>query len=350
MIQPNPSRTIRNMKFSLGFGGFQNKYKYISRMALPNASKQYEVTYSMRIFLWISSVREMGVISAIMMELIYQFMSMVHYGPVKLNNTLYMSTHTRPGHGTGAAAVAAATATAAKASIQWKLFSTFNHLTTDELSEIITGDPEICKTYRDLACYDGDEEDAEGSSCAFEGSKGHYQRFATVNENVHDRRRFLCDKPSKGKVGVIVYSKKYSHIMLVRSYNGPWGVPKGTFDISDTDARFGGRRELLEETGSWAEETPLYRIVPAGTKLVKGEFYQIHTTSKGESIFMFYCVVDMNTIPKLEDLIDVDYEITEIAWFKLRELPSKMNKFTYDVRSLAVSKAIVSDSGMILPF
>lgn len=245
-------------------------------------------------------------------------------------------------------AAAAAAALVARSSLEWKLYNDIKHLSEGQISTIISKNPIFCGGYRDLSCYRDSIEDPTGVTCQFNPSGDrHFTRNVIVKENVHDPRRFLCDKLGKGKIGVLVYSKTHSHVMLVRSYNGPWGIPKGTFDMDDSDPYVGSRRELIEETGSWAKEIALYRMVPAGIRVTKGEFHPFNIKSRGkEPIFLFYCTTDMKTIPNLEDLLDVDYEITEIAWFELGNLPKKLNMFTREIRDKVNRKELLTDAGI----
>lgn len=234
------------------------------------------------------------------------------------------------------AAAAAAAARDREATVKWKNSDKYGKMSRTELRPLINED--FCIGYRDLECQ------PEGG-CSFEQvMKHHFKRNVKFDESVFNARRFACDS-NRGKVGVIVYSPDFTHIMLVKSFGNLWGIPKGSFEKSDTDPLSGSQRELVEETGEWARAISIYHLVPSGIVPEKSKFYSVKFDK--DEVFLFYCTVDMTITPKLSDLVDVDHEITEINWFPVDHLPADLNKFTRLVLEQVNRNLVVAENGTI---
>ena len=161
--------------------------------------------------------------------------------------------------------------------------------------------------------------------------------------------RFICDPDLIGKVGVLVFGptrESPTHVLMVKSYGCNWGIPKGS--IKDDDPKAEAKKELLEETSiSDPELIPLaYWNDP---NLLIEDVHVHKITIKAMDTFIFLCFADNAVLPRIEDLVSIDTEISHIKWVKRDFKGLPMNGFTKDLCSQIKRGRIISkDQGINL--
>ena len=142
---------------------------------------------------------------------------------------------------------------------------------------------------------------------------GLYKRDIIYNPSVFDDERYKYDQNTDSKVVIIVENIEQTHYLMVQSYNGKWGFPKGCLETNQLVID-GTLKELKEETGIVVEPdklSPLYSVFDTSqnTKL----------NLRGDLIYAFCTTID---ISKDLNLDNIDLEISGIQWVsKIEDLP-----------------------------
>lgn len=211
------------------------------------------------------------------------------------------------------------------------------------LMTALKDDSDGCRAWRKVVC-EGSSSDCDlnppGATV-----RGFYARNVAYDRSVNDPLRFGCDQDTNVKVGVLVYNRARSHILLVSSYGNRLGLPKGSLDLADADPMKGASRELHEETGF--TDVPLTHIVPRDV-VSTDEFvpFKIGDTT----VFLFHAMTDE---PDVKALLDVDYEIANIGWYPIVDLARRkipLNRFTSVVIDMIMSGILRSVDGASLGF
>ena len=65
-------------------------------------------------------------------------------------------------------------------------------------------------------------------------------------------------RPPQRSAGAVLFTRRGSECVLVRSRTGEWGLPKGHLEVGETEAQ-AAVREVLEEAGARARLLPGFR-------------------------------------------------------------------------------------------
>lgn len=174
----------------------------------------------------------------------------------------------------------------------------------NEYKETLKSDTE-CEAHKKMACR---------GNCKFSKVKGTktYARDVRYKDH-HNKLRYICGT-KQNKVAMIVHDLTKEYILLVKSYGGDWSFPKGSMSDFDESHRHSAIRELHEETGL---------IVNVDDLTLINDRINIKKIRTVASVYSFEMNKDDFDISQ-----EIDLEISDIGWFKVSEIPEKLNAFT----------------------